>query len=366
MDKKPQSPPTGPTKRPQSNMEHKTDSSGSLASEGSKQQPVPAASLANEAAANKAVEAVDTKLGRNAKLPIKEQVAVSEKSEHHSNLAAPAPSTMRKGRRLEQNVSSFARILSTGVGTIALVYGLRQMRSMKGLLSGIAGSMLVARGVSGHCFLYKALDVDTSPDGLAKGKGLLDPHPYELKRSLTIWRPRNEVYNKFRDFTYISKIIPNIRKVEKFSEHTYQLVYANEKGKSFPIDLEILNEQEMELVSWTLAPEGKKLLKAVIKFKDGPKESSTELHTELVLTPPAGAIGTAVMKIFGPFNQQILNSSLLKLKQFIETGEVATIRGQSSGKKASNLSEIPQRVVEFIENLRTKSERTKVEQQEAS
>ena len=47
--------------------------------------------------------------------------------------------------------------------------------------------------------------------------------------------------------------------------------------------------------------------------------------------PPAGALGVAIAKMFGEEPEQQLRSDLRRLKQILETGEIATTDGQPAG-----------------------------------
>jgi uncharacterized membrane protein len=46
--------------------------------------------------------------------------------------------------------------------------------------------------------------------------------------------------------------------------------------------------------------------------------------------PPAGALGAAVAKLFGEEPLQQVQDDLRHFKQMMETGEVATVEGQST------------------------------------
>jgi uncharacterized membrane protein len=55
-------------------------------------------------------------------------------------------------------------MISAIIGTGLLLYGLRRLSiAVVALLMG--GSYLLYRGVSGRCFVYQALDINTAPPG---------------------------------------------------------------------------------------------------------------------------------------------------------------------------------------------------------
>jgi uncharacterized membrane protein len=47
--------------------------------------------------------------------------------------------------------------------------------------------------------------------------------------------------------------------------------------------------------------------------------------------PPGGAVAGAIAKLFGEEPEQQIGDELNRLKQLMETGEIATTEGQSKG-----------------------------------
>jgi uncharacterized membrane protein len=50
--------------------------------------------------------------------------------------------------------------------------------------------------------------------------------------------------------------------------------------------------------------------------------------------PPAGLLGAWVAKLFGESPEQQIDEDLRRFKQLMETGETATVTGQTSGRTA--------------------------------
>jgi uncharacterized membrane protein len=50
--------------------------------------------------------------------------------------------------------------------------------------------------------------------------------------------------------------------------------------------------------------------------------------------PPAGKLGVRVAKLFGEEPNLQIDSDLRRLKQLIETGEIATTEGQPTGRRS--------------------------------
>jgi uncharacterized membrane protein len=60
-----------------------------------------------------------------------------------------------------RNVSDWERAASGLGGAILLAYGLARRPSMASIVMAIGGAMLLERGATGHCSLYRALGLNS-------------------------------------------------------------------------------------------------------------------------------------------------------------------------------------------------------------
>ena len=87
------------------------------------------------------------------------------------------------------NVGRAERLLSTAVGAMLAVGGLRR-GGARGILSAGLGAALLHRGVTGHCMVYDALGIDSTRD--AEGERDLPPAHGDRLESAGEIRPRTE------------------------------------------------------------------------------------------------------------------------------------------------------------------------------
>jgi uncharacterized membrane protein len=68
----------------------------------------------------------------------------------------------------------------------------------------------------------------------------------------------------------------------------------------------------------------------------------------LQYNPPAGVAGAYLAKMFGREPEQQIDADLRRLKQVLETGEIASTMGQPKGDRHAILSEkiMPEHVIE--------------------
>ena len=72
------------------------------------------------------------------------------------------------------NVGETERTLSAAVGFLLVTVGLPYIRWSRVALVALGGA-LVYRGLSGHCSLYQAIDIDTSENQRLTGSGKCAP-----------------------------------------------------------------------------------------------------------------------------------------------------------------------------------------------
>src|SRR5579864_5260766 len=97
----------------------------------------------------------------------------------------------------KENVAQGERWLSLVGGGLLTVYGLRQ-RDWPGFGLALLGGALLERGLTGHCRVYKALDVSTKKHGRAAAVGA--GRGMKVSRSVTIQKSPEELYRFWHDF----------------------------------------------------------------------------------------------------------------------------------------------------------------------
>lgn len=222
------------------------------------------------------------------------------------------------------NVGSVERMISAAVGAFFVVNGLT---GAKGFLNSTTrlgiGGYLLYRGLSGNCPMYTALGRETV--GAAKA---LDIHT-----SLTVNRPRHEVYEFWRRLENLPRFMEHLITVKQLNERESEWEARAPKGlatvrwRAFIVD-----DIPGELLSWQSEPGSAVDNAGSVVFTDAPGGQGTELRVTINYTPPAGDIGRNVAKVFNPAFRQMVKKDLMQFKQYIETGEIATIQGQPSGR----------------------------------
>lgn len=238
-------------------------------------------------------------------------------------------------RKHAVNITQAERIVSAIGGGLLAAAGLKK-RSPAGIALAVIGGDLLRRGITGHSFAYEALGVRTAE----KGQGAETTSvPYELgvrvDKSITIARPRQEVYRFWTDLSNLPRFMKNVESVTELDGNRSHWVVTAPAGRKVEWDAVIHNEIEGEMIAWRSLPGADVDNAGSVWFKDAPAGRGTEVKVELQYNPPAGTLGAVVASLWGKEPGQTIQEDLHRLKQIMETGEIPTTEGQPTGRVSS-------------------------------
>jgi uncharacterized membrane protein len=236
---------------------------------------------------------------------------------------------------LETNVGSTERVASAIAGGGLITYGMRQ-RGMRGTLASLIGGVMLFRGATGHCHAYDALGFDTSDQAQSKTRptsqtGLLSGRIH-LKKSVTINRSPDELYAFWRNFENLPRIMNHLEAVSTIGERTSRWKAKAPLGTSVEWDAEVTSDIPNERIGWKSAEIAEVPNSGVVEFRPT-RNRGTEVIVTLTYEPPAGRLGSLFAKLFGEEPSQQIAEDLRRFKQLMETGEIITVEGQSSGRE---------------------------------
>lgn len=209
--------------------------------------------------------------------------------------------------------------------------GLRRS-SVGGMVMTLLGAALVHRGASGHCVLYAALDTNTQQVRSAVASEVTSQKAIRVDKSVTINKTPQEIYRFWRQLENLPRIMSHLKSVEEQAEGRSHWTARGPVGISISWDAEITDEQEGKRIAWRSLEGATVRNEGSVDFKEAPAGRGTEVRVRLEYHPPAGVIGAAVAKLFGEEPSQQIAEDLRRFKRQLETGEIATTDGQSSGR----------------------------------
>jgi len=146
-------------------------------------------------------------------------------------------------------------------------------------------------------------------------------------RTVTINRPRAELYAFWRDFRNLASFMENVDSVTPGEGGRSHWVVKAPAGKTVEWDSVLTEEVEDSVLAWESA-EGADIKNAGrIEFRDGPPGRGTEVTATIVYEPPGGDVGKLIAKLFQKEPKIQARRELRRFKQLMETGEISTAKG---------------------------------------
>jgi len=145
-------------------------------------------------------------------------------------------------------------------------------------------------------------------------------------RTVTIDRPRHELYAFWRDFANLAKIMENIESVTVSDRQRSHWVVRAPAGKTVEWDSIVVDDIPDQLISWKSAEHAEISNSGQVEFRDAPGGRGTLVSATIVYDPPAGTLGKLIAKLFQREPKIQARRDLRRFKQFMETGEIATSR----------------------------------------
>ena len=152
-----------------------------------------------------------------------------------------------------------------------------------------------------------------------------------ISRSVTINRPRTDVYECWRDLDNLPRVIPELACVVPHGGGVSHWVLAGPAGTAIEWDAKIVDDEPGRLISWRSLDGASVPNQGEVRFADAPAGRGTELRVDLRFDPPAGAVGKAVAAWLGEDPAATVREALRRYKQVLETGEVVRSDGSPHG-----------------------------------
>lgn len=228
-----------------------------------------------------------------------------------------------------RNVHTIERVASVLLGGALAATGLRKGRS--GVVRMAAGAELIRRGVTGRCQVYEALGVRTAHSDATL--------PYELgvgaRSAVTVKQPRERVYSFWRQVENLPHFMRHLISVVEREPGKTHWIAEGPGHRRVEWDAEVINETPGELIAWRSLPGSDVDSAGSVRFSDAPQGRGTEIRVELQYNPPAGVVGAYVARLFGREPEQEIEADLMRLKAYLECGEIATVEGQPQGSSST-------------------------------
>ncbi len=142
-------------------------------------------------------------------------------------------------------------------------------------------------------------------------------------RTVTIDRPRSELYAFWRDFSNLPQVMENVRSIDVNGGLTRWTI-AGPAGQDVTLVTALAEEREGERIAWASTQGSDMEHRGCVTFRDAPAGRGTEVTLDLEYVAPGGELGRWVAKALQAEPHLQARRDLKRLKMLLETGEIAT------------------------------------------
>lgn len=148
-------------------------------------------------------------------------------------------------------------------------------------------------------------------------------HTVTIKTSVTIRREASEIYRFWRNFSNVPRFMRHVDSVAEMASGRSRWRARGPAGAHIEWESEIVADVPNERIAWR-SPEGAKFKNhGAVLLRPAPRDLGTEVHLTIGFHPPGGAVAASFLRLFDALPEQQLKSDLRRLKQILETGDVA-------------------------------------------
>jgi len=151
-----------------------------------------------------------------------------------------------------------------------------------------------------------------------------------VKKSFTINRQPEIVYGFWRQLENLPRFMRHLESVEVIDERRSHWRARGPAGLMVQWDAEIVEEVPNERLSWRSLEGAMVPNRGTVRFATAPGARGTELHVDMEYWVPGGRLAASLAKLFGEEPEQQISDDLRRLKQLLETGEIARSEGSVS------------------------------------
>jgi uncharacterized membrane protein len=182
-----------------------------------------------------------------------------------------------------------------------------------------------------------------APDHVLRGKALQRARNTEagaslVGRTVTVNKPKQELYQVWRDFTRFPEFMDNVREIVKIDEKRSEWTIEAPMGATVKVKTRIVEDVPGTTIAWVSEEDSQIETAGRVEFADAAPGRGTFVRLVMRYTPPAGTLGRMVAKVMQREPQVQARRDLRRFKQLMETGEIP-VNASPSGRKSESPTE---------------------------
>jgi uncharacterized membrane protein len=263
-------------------------------------------------------------------------MATSDRAPRDEDDFEAEPKLIEDQRSPRKRRATARRMDNDGHGVSRTLIGL-------GLAAAGAGAAIFFAKKAGEASADDHVTISDAPDHVLRNKdraraGNVESGRPLVGRTVTIGKPKEELYARWRDFTRFPEFMDNVREIVTIDEQRSKWTIEAPFGATVSVLTRIVEEVPGKTIAWVSEPESQISTEGRVEFADAPPGRGTYVRLVMRYTPPAGGLGRAVAKLFQREPEIQARRDLRRFKQLIETGEVS-VNASPSGRKSESPTE---------------------------
>lgn len=214
-------------------------------------------------------------------------------------------------------------------GLSLVAWGLRRGSAGGGALVCVGGWLLY-QAYTGHNPMFGPLNIRVNRDPRERDA----KETIVVNASLTIGKPRHQIYRFWRQLDNLPRVAPQLRRVDVVDAWRSRWSVTLPTGER-EWESEITRDEENREIAWRTTMRQSVINFGSVQFRDAPAGRGTLVKVHLEYVPPAGALGTAIARMTGQSPERMVEDALRRLKQLLETGAIDSAQSQSSDRAPS-------------------------------
>jgi len=175
-----------------------------------------------------------------------------------------------------------------------------------------AGGYLLNRGLTGHCDLYSMAGKTGTGDVIEA-----------IRTSITVNRPRMEVYDFWRKLENLPLFMSHLKSVEVIDNNLSRWTLKVPTDiADIAWDAEIMGDEPGKMITWQSLPGSMIRNEGKIRFIDTP-DGETMIHVAIAYLPPAGGFGAGLAYLLNPLFRKMVENDIGNFKRYMEVGHIA-------------------------------------------
>jgi uncharacterized membrane protein len=155
-----------------------------------------------------------------------------------------------------------------------------------------------------------------------------------VERSTVINKPAQECYQYWRQLGNAPHFMRMVESVTELDSKRSRWVARVPGAGRIEWESRITEDRPGERIAWHSAPNSPLLHAGIISFERAPGDRGTVVRVTFHFRPPQLRMSARVMQALGAAPAFEIREDLRRFKQILETGEIATTRGQPAGRRS--------------------------------